>query len=165
MVNGVSARVRKSVNPAFRVCVAVIGIALAGCQHDVERLRLELTARQASWDRQLGTIKAEHASLKERFGREIGNTGVAATNPAALRARATIDGLRQSIADVEIQARQVGPRLEEATTHGSDAAEKLLEQESARMNGTFQALVADLAATTQQVNDFGNQRNTGNANE
>jgi len=149
---------------AAALATAIVPAVGAGCERSAEASRALVAARQASWTRQLARIKAEHVGLKERFGREI-TSPVGTTNPSALRARATLDGLGQSIADVEIQMRQVGGRVEAAIARGGDEAEKALDDESARMNGHLQALVADLAAVSRQMNGFGNGDRTSKGNE
>src|SRR5262245_24744623 len=99
----------------FAVSLVLTFAALASCQRDVEQFRAELATRQASWNSRLATIRTEQEGLKERFGRGIGApNGSRASSSAGLRTRATIDGLGQSITDVEIQMRQVGPRLDQA---------------------------------------------------
>jgi hypothetical protein len=147
------------------VSIAVVGIVwlAAGCERDGESLRAQLSAHQASWERQLSTIKPQHAALKQRFERKTAAPGgPEGMSPAARRLRAVLDGNAQSLVDVEIQIRQVGPRLEEALRRGGDEAQKVLEGDSGRMNEYLQALVADIGVLGRGLDDFGNAQHGNN---
>lgn len=150
------------IHAVFIGVVFVTGLA-AGCERDGESLRAQLAARQASWEQQIGAIKAQHAALKERFERKIAAANAPeATSPAAMRMRVVVDGTRQSLVDVEMQMRQVGPRLEEEIRRGGDAAEKLLEAETGRMNDYLQGMAADIGALGRGLDDFGNAERSNN---
>jgi len=139
----------------FRVVAVAALLSAAGCERDVDSARADLAVRQAAWQRELATIKAQHAVLAERLARQPMAAAAAKETPAVTRMRATLGGLAQSLVDVEIQMRQVGSRLENASSRGGDALQKALAEDSARMTDYFQALAGDVAATGRALDDLG----------
>jgi hypothetical protein len=142
---------------SIRSVAGILSIAAlasaAGCQRDVDTVRAELTEKQAVWQREIGTFKAQHAAIAERFARQPMAAPDKET-PAVTRMRATLQGVAQSLIDVEMQSRQVGARVEQAVARGGDAAQKALDEDGARMNEYFQALAGDLAATGRALDDL-----------
>jgi hypothetical protein len=124
-------------------------LTIASCQRDEDTIREALSAREASWKSNVDTLKAE----KEAFRRRL--SGAAGAGPARVRVGATIDGLGQSIADVEAQMRQVRPRVERTLTRGGDAAQKVLDDETGRMNEYLQHLATDLTAAGRELDALG----------
>ena len=61
------------------------------------------------------------------------------------------------MSDVEIQAREIRPRIEEALSRGRDEAERAMERETIRMSGYFQALSGDLQSVALAVDGFGHR--------
>jgi hypothetical protein len=143
----------------------LLGAALAvavGCSRDAESLRAELAAKQAVWQRELGAFKAQHTAMAERLARQ--KKAVAGTDaPPIVRMRATLNGVAQSLLDVEIQMRQAAARLDQALTRGGDAAQKALAEDIARMDGYVQALAGDMVATGRALDDF-DRASTGGEN-
>jgi hypothetical protein len=136
---------------------ALLLVALAAsCERDADSVRAALAARQASWARQLEGIKAQHAALADRLQRQPASPANA--SPATLRMRARLEGARQSLTDVEIQRRQIDQQIEQALTQGGDAAEKALEEVSARMNGYFEGLTADVTAAGGELDALSKQK-------
>ena len=140
---------------ALRVVAATALLSAAGCERDIDSVRAELAAKQAVWQRELGTIKAQRGALAERLARQPMATASAKEAPAITRMRATLDGLAQSLVDVEIQMRQLSSRLENAPRRGGDALQKALDEDSARMTDYFQALAGNVAAAGRALDDFG----------
>jgi hypothetical protein len=143
---------------AFLAIVACLA-TMSGCQGGSDSIRATLAAQEASWQRDMRALKAQHAALRERFERQ------AAVAPGGSRVRTTLKGLGQSLVDVEIQMREAGPRVEQALGRGGDEATKLLDQENLQINGYLQALAANLTSAGQQLDEFGrnerNERTTG----
>jgi len=71
-----------------------------------------------------------------------------------MRARAVVDGTRQSITDVESQLAQAEGRMEQAVRRGGDAGERAIEEESVKARGYLQALGEELVEATQQLDQF-----------
>lgn len=153
----------------FKSVLGVIGIATlvwaAGCERDVETVRAELAAKQASWQRGIEAFKAQHAAIGERLARQPMAAAAGWNTPAVKRMRLTLDGFAQSLVDVEIQMRQVGSRVEQALGRGRDAAHKALDEDGERMNGYLQALADNLAATGRALDDLGKTETSRNENE
>jgi hypothetical protein len=140
--------IRGRARAGLLIVVLVSGWALGGCQGNGEQIRATLAAREASWQREIDTLKSQKVSLRSRVdGQPPG--------PAVRRARTTIGGIGQSLVDVEIQMRQIGPRVEKAISAGSDDASKALEEESGRMNGYLEALEGDLTSAEQELHEIG----------
>jgi hypothetical protein len=134
--------------------VVALAWAATGCQQSAEVARAQIAERRASWAREIAGIKEQNAALLARLGGRGVGSGASA---AAVRMRATLDGGRQSIADVENQLAQAATRMEEATRRGGRAAEQAIEEESVRVRGYLQALGEQLGATARQLDEFGNQ--------
>jgi hypothetical protein len=145
----------------LRVVAAAALLSAAGCERDIESVRAELAVRQAVWQRELGTIRAQRGALAERLARQPRAVASAKEAPAITRMRATLDGLAQSLVDVEIQMRQVVSRLENAPRHGGDDLQKALDEDSARMAAYLQALTGNLAAASRALDDFGRTTSPG----
>lgn len=131
-----------------RGLVVLVSLAVtAGCERDGGAIRAALASRQAEWQREIQSLKAQQSALSERY--------VPGSSTAALRVHAAIDGVAQSIADVEAQARQISPRVEVAIGRGGEAGEKALDEESARMRDYLQALATDVASAGRQLDELG----------
>ncbi len=141
----------------------LIVMLAAGCERDADSVRTALALRQDSWARQLESIKAQHSALTERFQRQPASR--ADVSPAVLRMRARLDGARQSLADVEIQRRQIDQRIEQALSRGGDAAEKALEEVIAVMNGYFEGLTADLTAAGSELGELSKPKSSDQQDE
>jgi hypothetical protein len=125
------------------VVLAVFGcaIALGSCQGGADSVRASLAAQQSSWQREIGTLKNQRAALQARvLGQGI----------PARRAQTMLTGLGQSIADVEVQIRQAGPRVERAIDRNADAS-KALEEEAGRIGSYLQGLSADLTSVAREL--------------
>ena len=130
-------------------CLLIAGIALGGCQRDAESIKAALAARRATWDRELGSIKARKAAVDERLGRKA--AAMKPGSPAVERIRAMLDGARQSLIDVEMQENQIGPNL--VKLRSGEEAEKALEQESQRMSEYLVQLTAGIGAAGRALDE------------
>src|SRR5688572_11595902 len=99
-------------------CLAA-SVAVTACHRDVEAIRAAVLAREAGWNRQLATISSEQSALAARFEHRLGAPTAKEGSPRAAQIGAMLAGARQSVIDVAIQVRQVGPRVEQALRHGS----------------------------------------------
>src|SRR5262249_13907977 len=106
---------------------------------------------RASWAREIAGIKSEHAALVARLGSQGADSK---DGPAAIRARAVLDGTRQSIVDVENQLAQAEGRMEQTARGGGDAAQGMSDEESVKARGYLQALNEQLVVTAQQLDQF-----------
>lgn len=135
---------------------AILGILIAlgsaaGCERSAEASRALAAERRASWSRELGGIKEQHAALVARLGQRGTDPNC---SPATRRTRAVLDGLRQSITDVESQFAQAEPRMEQVLRRGGDVGQRSLDDESARARSYLQALGEQLVATAQQIEEL-----------
>jgi hypothetical protein len=131
------------------VVIALTG--LGGCERSPEQARALVEARRASWERELGGIKEQHAILAARYQQQ---PGVAGGSAAALRLRAAVDGARQSIIDVKSQLDQAATRMEQAARRNDSAGEQTLEEESVRARAYLQALGEQLTVAAHQLEEF-----------
>ena len=144
-----------SIRSVLGIATIAVLASAAGCQRDVDTVRAELTAKQAVWQRQIGTLKAQHAAIAERFARQpMAAAAPDKETPAVTRMRATLQGVAQALIDVEMQSRQVGARVDQAVARGGDAAQKALDEDGVRMNEYFEALTGDVAATGRALDDL-----------
>ena len=67
--------------------------------------------------------------------------------------RATLEGTRQSLADVAVQIAQVDRRFEQAVAHG-EAPDQVAERECARLDGYFQTMSEQLTEAGRQLDGF-----------
>jgi hypothetical protein len=130
--------------PALVALMCFLG---GGCRNNADTARMALAARQASWDRELALLRAQQAALRDRLGRQ-------ASAGAERSVRAALDGVGQSLVDVENQMQQMEPRLEQVIDHGGDTNERV-EQDCALMDGYLQALAANLTSAGTQVDEAG----------
>jgi hypothetical protein len=140
--------------------------AIARCNNANDVLRQELRAEQASWERELATLKAQQVVLKERFDRQ---SGAIVVNPGAvpvaqLRLRAILDGARQSAVDVELETRQSAARAEQAIARSSDEGEKSLTREREQMRTYLQGLTSQVATAGRELDDLANTGSVSKAN-
>jgi hypothetical protein len=136
-----------------------LAIALAspaGCDRSTEASRALIVERQASWTREIGAMRQQHAALAARIGQRETEGG---DGPAEQRTLAVLEGARQSIADVESQLAQATPRLEAAATGGGEAGQRAIDEESARARAYLQALGEQLRTAGRQIDDFGRNQN------
>jgi hypothetical protein len=129
--------------------------AVAGCQADRDGINAALSAREADWQRNVGSLRGQQVALTRRFeGRPTSAPDAVA---AGQQLRVVLAGAAQSLNDVEIHARQVRPFVEEALSRGGDEAERALESETARMNRYFQVLSETMGSAAQTLDDFERQ--------
>jgi hypothetical protein len=142
---------------------AVLIVAfVASCERDPESLRSQLTAKQAAWERQVSSLRALQSSMQERFERQpppavalVG--GVSAPHQ---RVRAILDGSRQSLADLHLQIRQAGSRLEPEITRGGEASEHALDAEATRIGALLQQLSGQLTSVAQELEGLASKGET-----
>jgi hypothetical protein len=138
---------KPSTRPGWTTFVMALAIASAvACERDADSVRAALAARESSWSRRLTTLRSEHKALEARAVARA-----ARTQTETARLQAVVAGVRQSLADVEIQMHQIAPAVEHATVRGADAAQAALDEASARMAAYFDALTADLSAASHQL--------------
>lgn len=149
-------RVLRSV-PAFLLTISV-ALAVVGCQSGADGLRAELSTQQTSWRHELETLRAQQASLRERFGRQrpavmaaLGASGQA----AAARLQAALDGAAQSVVDLESQERQAAEQVETAVAAGTEQGRHALDGARERVNPQVAALSTDVTALIAEVDNFG----------
>jgi hypothetical protein len=128
------------------VLLLLVGLAIlpGACRSSDDVIRAALAAETAGWQRELRTLADRHAALAVRVpppGRE---------GPGDRRLRATLDGFRQSMADVNGQMRQIAPRVEQALKQTPATAQTTLEKEAALMDSYLRGLAADLNSAEQQ---------------
>ena len=107
---------------------------------------MALAGRQASWQRDLSTLRLQYAGLRERATRQ----GPGA--PPAIRI--SVGGMGQSLVDVDSQIGQARARVEAAIDRGEDAG-SVLEQESSRVQGYLQALRGAVASVGNELDQVG----------
>jgi hypothetical protein len=139
------------------VAIASVWCAVSGCQGNGEQIRAALADREASWQRQSATLKSQQNALRSRLD------GQAAGGAALKSLRATLGGLGQSSVDVDIQIRQVEPRVESAIARGGGEGSKALDEESARINGYLQTLAADVASAGEELDGIGRSQTAKSA--
>jgi hypothetical protein len=128
-------------------------VLLTACERDPDSLRAQLTAKQASWEGRISSLRALQTTMQERFERQPRPAVAAAGGVSAphQRVRAILDGSRQSLADIHLQIRDVGSRLEPDLVRGGDAADKALETETARIGTLLQQMSGQLASVGQEL--------------
>jgi hypothetical protein len=147
---------------AGRVCGFLFSLFVAatavGCRSGADSLRTELSVQQTSWQRQLETLRAQQAALRERFGRQrpsvvaaLGASGEA----SAARLAASLDGAAQSVVDLDSQQRQAGAQVEAAIARGTEEGRHALDGVRERINEQLSALAADGTALIAEVDNFG----------
>lgn len=129
-----------------------------GCRSGADGVRAELGVQQTSWQRQLETLRAQQAVLRERFSRQrplavaaLGASGEA----AAARLAASLDGAAQSAVDLDSQQRQAGDQVEAAIARGTEEGRHALDAVRERINEQLAALTADGTALIAEVDNFG----------
>jgi len=133
------------------LCFIVALIVTGGCDRSADASRTLIAGLRASWTREIAGLKSQHLALVAR----LGSRGTDSSDgPAAMRARAVVDGTRQSITDVESQLAQAEGRMEQAVRRGGDAGERAIEEESVKARGYLQALGEELVEATQQLDQF-----------
>jgi hypothetical protein len=133
------------------VCVVSALTSVSGCERSPEQARALVEVQRASWARELGGIKEQHAILATRFQQQAAG---ADTSPAARRLRAVLDGARQSLVDVQNQLEQAATRMEQAARRNDQAGARVLDEESVRAREYLQSLREQLTAATQQFEEF-----------
>jgi hypothetical protein len=139
---------------AVQLLVCILALA-TGCERGADDVYAALSAREAGWHRSVTALRDQRVALTQRFEAQP-KTGPE-RNAAARQLRVTLAGAAQSLNDVDIQVRQVRPRIEEALTRGSGEAERALERETQRMDGYFQALSGDLTSAARAVDELERQ--------
>jgi hypothetical protein len=134
--------------PAAVLGVAIALVAAVGCEQGADAQRAMLAQHRSSWTREIAGLKELHAALAARLNERLGG---ARGGPAGTRARAVIDGARQSIVDVENELDQAATRIDQAIRHGGDSGEKALKEESARARGYLQGLHDQIGGGARQV--------------
>jgi len=123
--------------------VAVLALAaeLVACQRNEDATRALLSARESEWTSDLGGLGRAQAALVARLG-HLPNPGSrgGAESFASRRAALLLASTRQSLVDIEIHQRQIGPRVEAALSHDPDAAKRLLEDDSLEMATSLQSV-------------------------
>jgi hypothetical protein len=132
---------------------ALVLLAPLGCTNTSDSLRQELKAEQASWAREVATLRVQQGALSDRLNRQFATTAgrSADLGPAQRRMRVVLDGTRQSIVDVELQTRQSASRTEHAIERGGEEAERTLTQERERVNAYLQTMTSQLATAGQEL--------------
>lgn len=143
--------------PVFLLAISS-ALMMGGCQGGADGVRVELSTQQASWRRELDTLRAQQTSLRERFGRQrpavtaaIGPSGQA----VAARLQAALDGAAQSVVDLESQARQAAEQVETALATGAEQGRHALDGARERVNPQVAALSSDVTALIAEVDNFG----------
>jgi hypothetical protein len=138
-------RTKNRKGPSGWVLVLVISTLtteLGGCQRDDEVTRDLLNARQAEWTSDLGALGSEQAALSARFGRlpNSGALGKGDESLASRRAALLLASTRQSLFDIELHQRQIGPRVEAALSRDPAAAKRLLNDDTIEMATSLQEI-------------------------
>ena len=143
---------------AYRLLLGLIAVAffsgvapLEGCQRGEEAIRTALAERETIWTREISTLEAQRTALKQRCD---GYRGPPDSTNSPFRVRASLDGVGQSIIDVDGQMRQIRPRIEQAIGKGADAAQKALDLENVQMDEYFRAVRADLSSAGKELDSF-----------
>ena len=134
----------------LRAAVVLVACAAFACDRGVDASRSLLAARRGDWERTLTTLQQQHAALQRRFNGAPQSTGAAALNA---QMRATLEGTRQSLADIAVQIAQVDRRFDQAVAHG-EAPNQVAEREGARLDGYFQTMSEQVTEAGQQLDGF-----------
>jgi uncharacterized protein involved in exopolysaccharide biosynthesis len=142
-------------------------VAVVGCQRDADSMRAQLAQEQGTWARELDALRARQDVLEQRFRSQPTAVpsvpgGVSAPH---VRVRAILDGSRQSLADVDLQIRQAGSRLEPALSRGGEAADKAIADERERIAGLLRRLSEQLVTVSGELDDVGKRGETKRAEE
>jgi hypothetical protein len=117
------------------------------CQHGVDASRSMLVARHSGWERTVSTLQQQHAALEHRFG---GLTHQGDAPAFEAQTRATLDGARQSLADLDVQIGQVDGRFDRGVAAG-ERPDQVADREVGRVEGYLQAVSAQLVETGRQL--------------
>jgi hypothetical protein len=137
---------------AFLVGAGWLVAVAVGCQADRDGINAALSAREADWQRNANSLRGQQVALTRRFAAQL--KAAPDRVDAGEQLRVVLAGAAQSLTDVEIQARQVRPRIEEVLSRSGDEAEKALERETARMSAYFEALSGDIASAARALDAF-----------
>ena len=135
--------------------VALLALCLASaCDRGADASRSLLASRRTGWERARSTLRQEREALQRRFA------GLPLDNDApALDAqmRATLDGARQSLADVDVQIGQAAPRFEQAVAHG-ELPDQVVDRECGRVDRYLQTMSEQLAEAGRRLDGFEQDR-------
>jgi hypothetical protein len=134
----------------LRAAVVLVACATFTCDRGLDASRSLVAARRGGWERNLTTLQQQHAALQHRFNGATQSPGAAALNA---QMRATLEGTRQSLADIAVQIAQVDRRFDDAVAHG-EAPSQVAERECARLDGYFQTMSEQLTEAGQQLDRF-----------
>ena len=140
----------------------LVAALVASCERDAESLRSQLVAKQAAWERQVGSLRAIQSSMQERFERQPPAAVTVAGGVSAphARVRAILDGSRQSLADLHLLIRNASSRLEPEIAGGGEASESALEAEAARLGGLLQQLSGQLTSISHELDGLASKGET-----
>jgi hypothetical protein len=138
-----------------------LGVVLAfawavGCERSPQAARAVIAERRAGWTREIGGMKEQLAALVARAdGHHEGAPG----GPAEQRTRVVLAAAQQSIGDVERQLAQAAERTDQSVRLGGEAAQRAIDDESARSRGYLQALGQVLGSAGRQLDGLARSEN------
>ena len=136
--------------------LSAVFVSQLGCERDADWFRGLLKDKQAGWERQLGTLRAQQAAFHDRFARQPQPQSAPGTISAPyVRVHAILDGNRQSLSDIAVQIRELPRRLEAVIAKGGDAAEQAIEQEGARMDGHLRVVANQFTSIERELGGLG----------
>jgi len=111
-------------------------VVLAACERDPAATRAILREQQQQWARDLGTLRQQEVELHAR----LTSLSTSGRTVAALRVAPLLNGARQSITDIEMQAQQADERLEPVLRQGGQAALEAIDAERTQIGGYLKML-------------------------
>jgi hypothetical protein len=136
---------RSAVRYRFRELISreaflVAALLALGCER-IEATRATLSAEDAGWSTRLGALRSRQADVAARFAQWQGEKPASTAKGSdavkwqarLLRARASVDGSRQTLMDVDTRRAEIVREVEAALERDGRAGEELLAQESLQM--------------------------------
>jgi hypothetical protein len=129
--------------------VLLTGVAL-GCDR-TEAARAALKERDADWASRLGQLRTRQAELAARRPDPGHQPADIRTQARLLRAQASIEGIRQTLADLDSRRRESVTTVESALAAGAEDPERVLDQASTQMNELLALGAEELASAEREL--------------
>ena len=132
---------------------AIIVSPVGACVRPDEEARQVLGRQESEWRRQVQDLRSKDVSLASRLKvvsiRAAG--GSAEANLTARRLRAVLNGVDQSLADIDLQLRQTEGRLDGALKAGGNNALQAIDAEDKRMGALVRTMNEHLENLVRQM--------------
>lgn len=130
-----------------------LALAIAACERDPEATRALLKQQQQQWQRDIATLRQRETDLRSRLARVSAARPAVAGElpPERVRVEPLLNGTRQSLSTVAIQAEQASVRLDPLLRQGGEAAGQAVDAEGSRITGYVRMMREQLDTADREL--------------